>query len=202
MPNDNKNRVILTARTLEAIAGLSDKAEYRDIYRVTYLADVVSIKHPDHQIGSCLIHTNGHHLLFLTDVALPDVVPPSGFLANARAVDGVAISKLAASTKWALADIPSADLPEVAPGGAESWELFLSDFVAQNWVQVEAAPFPQGATLNLGEMAKCTALLKTLGAFKHGQPRVALTPGSRGLIVRGGFGAGGHYILVVSIGYL
>ena len=70
-------QVNLTARSLAAIASLTLKEEYRDIYRVTYLADVVSIKHPDHQLGTCLIHTNGHHLLFLSDVALPDALPPS-----------------------------------------------------------------------------------------------------------------------------
>lgn len=195
-------QVNLTARSLAAIASLTLKEEYRDIYRVTYLADVVSIKHPDHQLGTCLIHTNGHHLLFLSDVALPDAPPPSGFLANPRAVDSVAISKLAPSTKWALANIPSADLPEVAPGGAETWELYLSDLVAQNWVQFEASPFPQGATLNLGEMARCSTVLKSLGALKHGQPRVALTPGNRALIIRGAFGDSGHYALVVALGIL
>lgn len=194
----------VTTKGLTAIAALTDKDDYHDTFKPIYFAELASEKCPDTKVGSCLIHTNGHHLLVASDASLPLTLQPgTTFLLNARAVDMAEVTKFAPSTQWTMDKIPTCAITAKNPKPDKTWEEVLSDLIASNWIPHQAPPFPDKCSLNLTELTKFTALLKTLGVIRS--PRYEMAPlhllsKGHGFLMRGALGPHGYYAFALAMG--
>ena len=198
----------VTGRALSKLAAIT-KDNYREYLKTIYLTEVS----PEAGGGRALIFLDGHILLVLSDHALTITPESSDFLTASKAVDMAEVARLAPATKWPLADLPTAPLPEKVAVRAPNWDAFLWDLLRANWwaedsklqsFEAIAKLKKTPPILNLGALAEFTEVLKALAPAKS----VDLTPQLR-MCARGnclhctgtiGKGEGqGHYALVLSL---